>query len=153
MLLRIALWTIAVIIALFPTFQADHVFPALDPIVAMASVNSHGHFRDLFFVIVPAAAVSLSTTMEFLSSCVIRVSPHRGHSRVSATIGFIALLALLGNTVILLSGFVGFLLIPPGSGPVDLDALKLYSNLILWGLGISLATEMGISGAVEFIRG
>src|SRR5580692_2267953 len=103
MLLRVALWAIAVAIALFPTFQVDHVFPTLDPILAMATVNKHGHFRDLFFVIVPAAAVSLSTTMEFLSSCVIR--PRGGnHGRVPATIGFVALLAVLGNTAILLSG-------------------------------------------------
>jgi hypothetical protein len=153
MLLRVFLWGIAVAIASFPTFQADHFFPTLDPIVTMALINSHGHLRDLFFVIVPAAAVSLSTTMEFLSSCVIRKSTRRGHTRPTATVGFLALLAVLGNTVILLSGFIGFLLIPPGSGPVDVDALKLYSNLILWGLGISLATEMGISTAVEFNRG
>jgi hypothetical protein len=144
--LRLVLWAGAVAIAMFPTLQAADTLPSFDPKAMMAVVNSHGNFRDLFFVIVPAAAVSLSTTMEFLCTYVIRAT------LVPATVGFIALLAVLGNTVVLLSGFVGFLLIPAAAGPLNMDQLALYSALILCGLGISLGTEIAISGTSELFR-
>jgi hypothetical protein len=144
--LRLVLWAGAVAIAMFPTLQAAHVMPSFDPKFTMAGVNGHGNFRDLFFVIVPAAAVSLSSTMEFLCTFVVR------EALVPATVGFIALLVVLANTVILLSGFVGFLLIPPSAGPLAADAFTLYSTLIIAGLGISLGTELGISGLSEVFR-
>lgn len=133
--LRFILWAGVVFIALFPTLQLSHVFPSWHFIGTMSLVNAAGHFRELFFIVVPAAAVSLSTTLDFLC----------GRPKNEIT-GLLVLIALVINIVVLLSGFIGFLLLPPDSGRLADDVFSLYSWLITLGLIISLVTELWISG-------
>jgi hypothetical protein len=142
-LIRLLLWSAAVGIALFPTLQAVPQAPTWHLSATMAMVNSSGHFRDLFFVVVPAAAVALATTFDFLSANL---------NRVPEVTGLSAIIALLLNVVVLLSGFVGFLLIPSGRVVLGPDAFWLYSWLISLGLAISLITELWVSGANEVQR-
>ena len=136
--IRLLLWSAGVGIALFPTLQTTRLIPSWHLLGTMESVNAAGHFRDLFFVIVPASAVSLSTTLDFL--CV------RLRGEINA---LLAVIALILNIIILLSGFVGFLLIPPGTGYLSADVFSISSWLILVGLIISLVTELWISVSAE----
>jgi hypothetical protein len=145
--LRLVLWAATVIIALFPTLQAAGAWPSLNPFLTMAAVNMHGNFRDLLFVMVPAAALALSTWMEFLSACVIR---RRAIRTGLITVGFLALIAIVTNIVILATGMVGFSLIPVGTGQVAPDTFSYCSNAILAGLGVSLFSEIGATFANTF---
>lgn len=122
-------------IALFPTLQEIHLIPSWHFAGTMETINHHGHFRDLFFVIVPASAVSLSTTFDFLCK-------PRGNITL-----LLLVIALILNVVVLLSGFLGFVLIPPSAGPLAPDEFSLYSWLITVGLMLSLVTELWASGA------
>jgi hypothetical protein len=140
--IRMLLWGAGVIIALFPTLQAIHLIPSWHFGGVMEVINRAGHFRDLFFVIVPASAVSLSTTVDFLCS------KPRGEIT-----GLMAVIALVLNVVVLLSGFVGFLLIPPTAGPLSPDEFSAYSSMISIGLILSLVTELWTSGAAHSARG
>lgn len=135
-IIRLLLWGAGVIIALFPTLQELHFIPSWHFIGAMDVINRGGHFRDLFFVIVPASAVSLSSTFDFLCA------KPRGEITL-----LMLVIALILNVVVLLSGFLGFVLIPPTAGPLKPDEFSLYSWLITIGLMLSLITELWSSGA------
>lgn len=138
--LRLLLWTAGVAIALFPTLQIAPHLSSWGISSVFAAVNSDGHFRDLFFVIVPASAVSLSTTLDYLCGSL---------SHGSEVTGLLVIVVLVINVLVLLSGFVGFLLIPVGHTALDPDALSSYSGLITVGLVLSLITELWVSGAGE----
>src|SRR2546423_856829 len=138
--LRLVLWSSGVAITLFPTLQAASTFQSWGIDSILAGLNADGHFRDLFFVIVPASVVSLSTTIDYLSG---------SFPQGSATTGLVITIVLLFNVLVLVSGFVGFLLIPVGHTVLPPDALTRYSWLILVGLFLSLVTELWVSGASE----
>jgi len=133
--IRLMLWSAAVFIALFPTLQTTGTMPSWHLQGTMLAVNSAGHFRDLFFIIVPASAVSLSTTLDFLCS--------KPKGEIT---GLLVVIALIVNMMVLLSGFVGFALIPNDAKVLPDDAFSLYSWLITVGLIITLGTELWISG-------
>jgi hypothetical protein len=99
--LRLTLWVIAVGVAMVPALQGGGTLPSW-PHETMERINQHGHFRDLFFVIVPAAALAISTLMDFLSRCVIRRNGTVGTVRIRApvTVGLLALVGILANMVI-----------------------------------------------------
>jgi len=137
-LIRLLLWGAGVGIALFPTLQAVHFLPSWHFAGTMDYVNAQGRFRDLFFVIVPASAVSLSTTVDYLCA--------RPRNEINA---LLAVISLILNVVILLSGFVGFALIPEKHVPLAADIYILCSWIIICGLVVSLTTELWISGAVK----
>lgn len=146
-ILRLFLWIGTVGIALFPTLQASGAWPSPDPYSTMAEINLHGNFRDLLFVIVPAAAIALSTWMEFLSACVIR---RRAARTGLITVGFLALIAIVANIAVLATGMVGFSLIPAGSGQVASTTFSYCSTAIIVGLGVSLLSEIGATCANSF---
>jgi hypothetical protein len=106
----------------------------------LATVNGAGLFRDLFFVIVPAAAIALATTTDYMCAHVIS-----GRMRSGALVEGIVFILILANFMVLLSGFVGFLEIPPASGPLSPDKFKLASWVIYIGLCISLGSEIWVS--------
>ncbi len=139
--LRLLLWSAVVAIALFPTLQAAPSFSSWYARDVMATVNADGHFRDLFFVIVPASAVSIATTMDYLCA-----------ARGTEIAALSAMIALMLNLVVLLSGFVGFLIIPAGKSVLGHDAFLLYSWVISGGLILSLITELWVSGATASQR-
>ncbi|NPU68863.1 hypothetical protein HL667_27945 [Bradyrhizobium sp. 83012] len=116
--------------------------PTLHLLADMKTINDAGHFRDLFFGLVPASAVSLSTAFDFI--CV--------KARGEIT-GLLVVIALILNVVVLLSGVVGFLMIPPHSPPLSPAEFSAYSSMILAGLGFSLVTELWTSGAAHRSRG
>jgi hypothetical protein len=131
---RLLLWSAAVALALFPTIWA--VDGSLDHSL-LWRINVDGRFRDLFFLLAPAAGLSLTTTLDFIWA-----------DHISATARNAAILALLANFVVLLSGFVGFLMIPDESVLV-VDQFATYSWVIAGGLILTLATELWISLASE----
>ena len=137
--LRLLLWSSGVAIALFPTLQvASHVqFNSI-----FASLNADGHLRDLFFVIVPASAVSLSTTFDYLCGILARRDS-------SDTTGLVVVVVLVINVLVLVSGLIGFLLIPVGPTVLSPDLLWSCSFAITMGLALSLVTELWVSGAGE----
>lgn len=136
-LLRLLFWTFGVGVALFPTLWATEYLPSWHVSGAVAAINATGHFRDLFFVLVPASVVPLTTALDSL--CL--------HPSKSDIIRLIIILALVVNIVILGSGLVGFVLTPAERGPLNSEAFSLYSQLIGWGLAISLGTEIFVSGS------
>ncbi|KIZ37693.1 hypothetical protein OO17_23370 [Rhodopseudomonas palustris] len=103
-------------------------------------VNDAGLFRDLFFVIGPASAIALSTTLEYLWTHVILPKKQI----VPAYFGGLTAVLVLLNFVVLLSGFIGFLALPAPSAHTVLGppALSLYSWVIGLGLLVSFGTEM-----------
>ena len=124
-------------IALFPTIQATANDAYLEFGRIFQTVNDHGRARDLFFVIVPASAVSIATTVDFLCA-----------TRDSEIAGLSALLALLANIAVLLSGLIGFLMMPEDT-ILNSDGFRLFSGVILFGLSVSVITELWVSGAAE----
>ncbi|HXD44241.1 MAG TPA: hypothetical protein VN655_03825 [Pseudolabrys sp.] len=135
-LIRLILWSGAVGIALFPTVQVTGLYTILHSMALFAPINKIGHLRDLFFLVVPASAVSLSTTIDYLCA------KHETDSALGA------LIALILNFLVLVSGFVGFLVLP-GNTVVPGDTISLYSEAIVVGLVVSLSTELWLSGAAE----
>jgi hypothetical protein len=140
LLIRATLWTTGVGIALFPALQAAHSWPSINPFVTADVVNASGHFRDLFYVIVPAAALSISTVLEALCTVSKRVS-----EITQATV----ILALIVNILIMVSGLVGFMLIEPGKLAKETASFSAGSWAIAVGLTVSLITEISVSGALE----
>jgi uncharacterized membrane protein len=103
------------------------------------AANKAEHFRDLLFALVPAASISLSTTIEYLCS-------HRDRG-----VSLLTVIGLILNILILLSGFVGFLVIPDDQA-LGRDLFALYSKLIILGLVISLVSELWTSVSGENLR-
>lgn len=130
---RLTLWLAAAALALFPT-----VWP-LDTwgLSIVSEINEHKHFRDLFFLLVPTGALSLGTTLDFIWA-----------DHTSATARNAAILALIANIGILLSGFVGFLMIKDDV-VLTPSQFGTYWKVIAGALVVSLATELWVSGASE----
>lgn len=139
LLIRSILWLAGVGIAFFPTLQTVHVIDATSATAIAEAINSTGHFRDMFFVIVPASALSLSTVSEFLCSL--------GSHRASELTRMAVILAFIVNVIILVSGFVAFFLIPPHDHPLDAASFSLWYRVIWIGLLLSYLTETAVSWA------
>lgn len=133
-LVRLVLWLVAVGIALFPTARSVGIHAILDW-EFLSHANRDGAFRDILFAIVPAAALSLATTLDFICS---------GKAASLA----LPILGVIGGILILVSGFVGFLVIPNDT-PLEPDLFVLYSKMIMLGLSVSLVTELWVSVSME----
>jgi hypothetical protein len=130
---RMALWFSAVAVPLFPIVLRDDVDFAWNPTKFLYDVNQAGAFRDLMFVIVPVAVLSLSTSVDFFC---------RTFSQMTGRAASLTALAFIGNTVALISGFVGFMRIPNG---VILGSISSYSVFIVFALVFSIGTEIVVS--------
>lgn len=140
-ILRLLLFSAAVALALFPTIRMAHDFPSWWPQGVAEAVNASGHFRDLFFVIAPASAVALATTLDFL--CAAHTSDS---TRLSVVI------ALVVNMLVLTSGFIGFMAIPPKDVSLPPNEFWFYCWVIWIGLAVTIVTELWISCAAERMR-
>lgn len=134
-LIRFGLWAFAVFIALLPTLQSVGGHALLRGNF-LSAANDGAQFRDLLFVIVPASALSLATTIDFICA------------RRNSGVSLLAIIALIVNLLILVLGFVGFLIIPEDS-VLDADTFAVYWFGIIFGLVLSLTTELWVSGASE----
>jgi hypothetical protein len=140
---RLLLWFSGVFIAFLPTLLAAPEL-SINPLESAHIINTAGLFRDLFFIVVPAAVLGLSTSFDFL--CV-------NLTRLSATNGTWSILALMVNIFGLGAGLVGFTLIPHDGKALSGNPLVTYSALIILGLFFSLVTEIGISWMHSVERG
>jgi hypothetical protein len=98
----------------------------------MDAINRSGQFRTVFFVIVPPAVLGMSTALDFLCQNIVRLS---------ATTGFLSIVAVVANFCSLITGLLGFVLIKDGIS-LATDWLWTDVTLIVVCLGISLATEV-----------
>ena len=124
---RLALWFVALFVAILPAF-----FHAL----AVPSFNNSQLFRDALFVTVPAAALGLSTVLDYL--CM-------GFRLISGTAMALAVLGIVFNTLVLLSGVIGFLILPKSEVPLSATSVWTFSVLIVLALMFSLLTEIFVS--------
>ena len=138
-LIRMVLWTAALAVSLFPTL---HATPGIgfDLVENAMRVNERGLFRDLFFVIAPTSALALSTVTDFLIT-------HYARSSGLAQIACVLCLPL--NVAALVSGFVGFLVIPPGDHPLDPGSFGTAFGLLVFAVGFSALTEIGMSSVAR----
>lgn len=140
-ILRLVLWLAAVTIAAIPAHSAAGGM-RLWIFNDLAFINDAKAFRDGVFVIVPAAALALSTIVDFFASDVNHSGTTRG----------LALLGLLLNVIALTCGLALFLVIPAHT---EVEAAKFgtYSWIIVLSLVVSLATEIGTSWAARVTHG
>jgi hypothetical protein len=131
--LRFALWLAVVAIALFPTIY--RIKGEIHVADALTVINAQANFRDLLFAIVPAVALPISTTADFL--CVNRDSEVEKISAVAA---------VLANVFFLAAGFVGFLTISPDTA-LPPAQFASYSWVLVIGMTVSGVTEVWISVA------
>lgn len=127
LMVRLSLWFVALIAALLP---------AIIESLGVLSLNNNVLFRDALFVTVPAAALGLSTVLDYL--CM-------GYLRISGTALALSALSIVFNTLSLASGIIGFLVIPHDGKPLTLPALWTFSVLIFLALFVSLVTEIYVS--------
>lgn len=121
--IRLALWFVAFLVAASPAF--------LELMTSDSITNTL--LRDFVFVIIPAAALGLSTVLDYL--CMnFRV--------VSGTALALSILAIIFNMLALSSGLVGFLVVPKN----DL----LATNRELWPFGILVVAALLMSLVTEF---
>lgn len=134
-LFRLALWFAAVAIALFPTVRTVGLNAVWEGNL-FAAANGHGHFRDVLFALVPAGAVSLTTTLDHFCA----------HRR--SGVGLLPIAGLLISILILISGVAGFLVIPDNA-VVEPLLYDRFTNITLLGLFLSAIIEVWASGATE----
>ena len=72
--IRVLLWLVAVIVALFPTLMSAPESFSFNIVGSLGALNTAGLFRDLFFIIIPAAALALSTLIDYLCMCRMKMS-------------------------------------------------------------------------------
>jgi hypothetical protein len=130
---RLLLWLAAAALALFPTVWA------LDSwgLSIVWDINEHKHFRDLFFLLAPTSALALATTLDYIWG-----------NNISRTARNAAIMALLANIFVLLSGFLGFFTIQDDTKLND-NQFHTFCWVIAVGMILTLATELWISGAGE----
>lgn len=63
---RIAIWLVALAIAVFPALSAAHVRPSFSIQEMSEKINNAGAFRDLFFVVVVMAILSMTNIIDNL---------------------------------------------------------------------------------------
>lgn len=123
--IRLALWGIAVFIAMLP---------ALMGIDSWHELWDADAYRDVLFVVVPVSALALSTTFDYL--CV-------GYPDLSASAFFNSIGGIILNGIGLTTGLTGFVSIKEGT--MTLFAFWTYSALICFAVFVSLATEVIVS--------
>src|SRR5690349_954056 len=93
---RLVLFGAGVGLAFFPTvWGQDHLAEHMADHSLFWHVNQSGRFRDFFFVLAPASALALTTTLDFIWA-----------DHTTPTARNAAILALLANIGVLLSGFL-----------------------------------------------
>ena len=110
LVIRLALWVIAVVIAALPALYEFHDFQQL---------TNGENFSDLLFVVVPVSALALSTTIDYL--CV-------GFPNLSTNEFFNSLCSLLLNSIGLVAALTGFVSIE--AGPMTGKSIAIYSVVI-----------------------
>jgi hypothetical protein len=110
--------------------------PAILESINAPALNHDIFIRNLLFVIVPAAALGLSTVLDYL--CL-------GYNLISGTALAAAVLGIVANTLALASGIIGFLIIPHNNAPLTATALWIFSIQICLALFFSLLTEIYVS--------
>ncbi len=135
LLIRVVLWTIAVIVAALPVALNDDVDLEWNLWASIESINKAGVFRELFFVLIPLGLLSISTVLDHLC---------RKFYKLSGTSAALSILSLVFNSLALCSGLVGFVKIPHASALTP-GQLWTYSVLIGLGMFVSAATELGVS--------
>lgn len=125
--IRLALWAIAVFIALLPAIM-------LVSDKGLSILRQADFFRNLVFVVVPVSALGLASTFDYM--CI-------GFPTMSAGAFFNSLGAILLNGIGLTTGLAGFLNIREGL--LSLNQLWTYSILICVAVVASLVTESAIA--------
>jgi hypothetical protein len=124
--IRLTLWAIAVVIALFPAILESFAATALDESL----------LREVIFVVIPASALGLSTVLDYL--CM-------NYQELNGTKFALSVISILLNMCGMFSGLVGFLVLPHDAVAVTQRQLVTFSILILLALLISLITEYLVS--------
>lgn len=124
--IRLSLWFVALIIALFPAIlEGIH-----------ATVFDNTLLRDVLFIVIPTSALGLSTVLDYL--CMnFRV--------ISGTSLALSILAIIFNMLGLTSGLVGFLVVPKDDVAATNAELWTFSILIFLALLMSFVTETLVS--------
>jgi len=125
LIIRLALWAIAVFIALLPTIMT---------VDDLGMLRDAGAFRNLLFVTVPVSALGLAATFDYLCT---------GYPSLGASAFFNSIGSLILNGVGLTTGLAGFVNIR--QGPLSKGQLWTYSILICVAVITSLVTEIAIS--------
>jgi hypothetical protein len=124
--IRLVLWVMAMLVA---------AVPALLEWLEGAAFNNT-LFRDVLFVIIPAAALGLSTVLDYL--CM-------RYQMLNGTKFALSVLAIIFSMLALASGLVAFLEIPKDTLAVTVSKFWLFSVLIGYALFVSLLTELLVS--------
>jgi hypothetical protein len=127
LVIRLTLWFVALIVALFPAFLEA---------LSLVSLNNNSFLRDTMFAIVPAAALALSAILDYI--CL-------DFRKISGTALALSVLGIIFNVLALTSGIVGFLVLPKNDLPVTAAGLWTFSILIFSALMMSLLTEIFVS--------
>jgi uncharacterized membrane protein YozB (DUF420 family) len=93
-------------------------------------------FRDILFVIIPAAALGLSAVLDYL--CI-------NYKDLNGTSFALSMLSIIFNTLALGSGLVAFIVIPKDNVPVASAKLLTFSVIICYALLMSIITEFFVS--------
>jgi hypothetical protein len=124
--IRLVLWAIAVIVAAVPAMLE----------YLEGAIFNNTLFRDFLFIIIPAAALGLSTVLDYL--CM-------NYQVLNGTKFALAVLSIIFNTLALASGLVAFLEIPKDTLMVTHPKFWTFSILICYALSISIITEFLVS--------
>jgi hypothetical protein len=125
-IIRLTLWAAAVTIALLPG-----ILKAMD-----ATRFDVPLLKDFIFVVIPASALGLSTVLDYL--CM-------NYQYLSGTSFALSVLSILFNIFGMMSGLIGFLVLPSGDVSVTSRQLWTFSILIFLALLISVITEFLVS--------
>jgi hypothetical protein len=108
--IRLSLWLAAVVIALLPA-----IFKAMDSAVLDVQL-----LRDFIFVVIPASALGLSGVLDYL--CM-------NYQVLSGSKFALSILSIIFNIFGMMSGLVGFLVLPSGNLPATQRQLWTFSVL------------------------
>lgn len=134
--IRLAVWTIGVVISIFPALHAAHVKPTIHFKAMAIAVNNAGDFRDFFFVVIIVSVQSLSNVLDKLVRNINDIEP---------VIGSIAVLLCLYYIYVLFYGGTRFSDLSMQTGPVPPDSFSYDFTFISILLCISIVTEAAIS--------
>ncbi|MDQ2081025.1 hypothetical protein RA307_12605 [Xanthobacteraceae bacterium Astr-EGSB] len=134
-IIRFLLWALAVVVALLPVVFHDEVDVDFNPIMIARSVNAHGHFRELLFVVVPVSLLAISSLLDYLC---------KKFFKMSGTSLFLTVLALIFNGCALASGLVGFAKLS-ANATLRPSQYLLWMTLTILAIVFSFMTEVGVA--------
>lgn len=135
LVVRLVLWVMSVGIAAVPAVAAAGGL-SLDYVGELAAIDAAHAFRDAAFVLVPAAALGLSSVADYWCRA----------PQLSQLTRALTIIAIIGNMLALVAGAVGFVAIPAGA-KAGIGLFSTYCYIIAIGLIFSLLTEIGIAVA------